>query len=149
MTIKFLHSFTLAVIIFSACVPAKRLSLKKEPDSLSKTPQNWTYQECEAVLKKYVAYNKKWYSQKYSPYSQSTVDVFIEVTPLNKPVISALMRRDAINKRLSAAEYRERLKDELEVYTNWTLNEKGEIIAKTAELLDEYSSKRKSHVNRR
>lgn len=56
------------------------------------------------------------------------------------------MRRDAINKRLSAAEYRERLKDELEVYTNWTLNEKGEIIAKTAELLDEYSSKRKSHV---
>ena len=139
MTVKFLHSVIFAFIIFSACVPAKRLSQKKEPDFLSKVPQNWTYEECEAVLKKYIAYNKKGYNQKYSLYAQSYADVFIEVTPLIKPVICALMRSDAINKRLSVPEYRERLKDYLEAYTNWTLNEKGEIIAKTTDLLDDYS----------
>ena len=139
MTKKLLHSFILVFIIYSSCVPAKRLSPKREPDFLSKTPQNWTYEECQAVLKKYIAYNKKGYNQKYSQYSLNTEDVFVEVTPLNKPVISALMRRDAINKRLSVPEYRERLKDYLKAYTNWTLNKKGEIIAKTTELLDDYS----------
>jgi len=139
MTLKFLHFSIFLFIIFFACVPAKRLPQKKEPDFLSKAPQNWTYAECEAVLKKYTTYNKKGYNQKYSQYALSHEDVFIEVKPLNKHVISALMRKDAINKRLSVPEYHERLKDYLEAFTNWTLNDKGKIFARTTELLDEYS----------
>ncbi len=137
MILKFLLSCIF--ITFSACVPAKRLTPKKETDFLSKAPQNWTYQECQAVFKKYIAYNKKGYNQKYWQYPPNTEDVFVEVTPLNKHVISAQMRRDAINRRLSVSEYHLRLKDYLEAYTNWTLNEQGEIIAKTTGLIDDYS----------
>ncbi len=110
---------------------------------MSKPPQEWTLNECDAIIQKYTAFNKKGYQQKYSPYSSTDAEIFIEARPLIKPFIQAMVRKEAINKRWSEGAYLESLQDYLETYTNWTLKEgTGEVIAKEAvggSLLDEYS----------
>lgn len=110
---------------------------------LGSSPESWTVAQCEAVVKKFTAFNKKGYQSKISDYSIRTEDVYIKVTPLNEAVIAARIRKDAINKRWPLKAYRERLKVELEDYTNFTLDvDTGKIKSKQVpadSLLKEFS----------
>jgi hypothetical protein len=134
----------LATLISCATpLPARKVSKTSLDDALSKSPEIWTVHECEKVISYFTAYNQKGYNQKRSDYSIRTEDVFIKATALNRHVIAARTRKESLNRRLSSSELRERLKVELEDYTNFTLHpDSGEIVPKSVpqdSLLKEYS----------
>ena len=112
-------------------------------DILSKKVETWTLEECNSVVKSYTLFNKKGYQEKVAVRSYKVVDVYIRATPYNKNVICAMTRKEAIQRRLPIAEFRKRLKKELESYTNYTLNpDTGDILSRQeigGKLLNEYS----------
>ncbi len=134
-------------LVLNGCLelvaPVRKLPKRNMDIVLSASPESWTVAQCEAVVKKFTAFNKKGYQSKISDYSVRTEDVYIKVTPLNEAVIAARIRKDAFNKRWPLKAYRERLKVELEDYTNFTLDmDTGKIKSKQVppdSLLKEYS----------
>lgn len=112
----------LSVFVFISCTSSKVVTPAKFNKITSKSVSEWTYQECEDVITKFTAYNKKGYANKYINVGSNGEKVFINAVPLNENVIQARVRKEAIIRRYTEVDYKNRLKEELEFYTNKTIN---------------------------
>jgi hypothetical protein len=134
----------LAILPMQGCEISQTVK-KLPPDDLGKlvssNHEEWTHEECLRIIASYSAYNERGQSQKLSIGPRTYEDVYIYATPYTKNVVCARMRKESINRRTSPAQFRANLKDELEYYTNWTLDiDTGEIVSKASvgdSLLDE------------
>ncbi len=96
---------------------------KKTVDApLQQSPDSWSLDDCDNIMHYYTGLNKRGLKLLYNPGSRSAEKILIKAMPLNKHTISARMRKQAINRRLSTEEFHRRLQVELADYTNWTMD---------------------------
>lgn len=112
----------LSAFVFISCTSSNVITPAKFNKITAKSVSEWTYQDCEDVITKYTSYNKKGYADKYINVNSNGEKVYITAYPLNENVIQAKVRREAIVRRYSEENYKNRLKEELEYYTNKTVN---------------------------
>ena len=130
----------LSVFLFSACTASKVVTPEKYKNIISKPVNEWSYEDCDAMISKFTSFDQKGYEEKYVNVNYDGGKVFIKAVPLNETVIQAKIRKEAIIRRYSDDEYRNRLKDELEFYTNKTLNlQSGEVILNSGKGMTETS----------
>ncbi len=116
----------LSAIFFSSCGTTQKLTWKEFSDVLQKSPETWSIEECNAVINAFTSFYKQGVAEKNaSSRYDSQIKIYASATPLNKYVISARERKKAIQRRLSDVVFRERLKEELERYTNLSLDLKN------------------------
>lgn len=121
----------LAIIFFASCSSSKIVTTAKFEKIISKPVEQWTYEDCNNIVLKYSSFNQKGYDNKYVNVTDNGAKVFIRAVPLNENVIQAKIKKEAIIRRYKEEDYKNRLKEELEIYTNKTLNmEDGSMILK-------------------
>lgn len=121
-----------ATYFLISCTSSKIVTTEKFNEILSKPESEWTYKDCENIISKYMSYNKNGYEEKYTNVNYGGTTVFIKAVPLNENVIRAKIRKESIIRRYSDEDYKLRLKNELEFYTNKTLNiNDGRILLKS------------------
>ena len=116
--IKFVLLFHLVLFLIS-CSSAKYVSSSDLGPSFLKNFSTLSIKDCNTIINYYSLSNN---SKNILSVMNKRPQIVINTLPLNKNVILALSRKEAIEKRLNAEEYKERLKDLLESYTNFTLD---------------------------
>ena len=121
----------LPLILFLSCTSLKVITPEKFTKIVSKPVELWSYEDCDNIILKYTSFNKKGYENKFVNVTNNGERVYIMATPLNEYVILAKIKKESIIRRYSENDYKKRLKEELEFYTNKTLNlSDGSIILK-------------------
>jgi len=107
------------VLNLSSCLGIKYVEKKDIVSILEKNISSWSVDECNIIIKHYKTGSNK--------------QVKVEVLLLNKNVVSAIVRKEVIEKRYSDKEFYEHLKNYLENYTSFTLdtNSKEIVVADT------------------
>ncbi len=106
------------IFLFSTnCSITKYVFTSSIKDYLQKPFVTWTIDDCNKIIKYYSVSTKK-----SIPVLSKRPDISITALPLNKNVIQALAKKEAIEQRLNNTEYIARLKELLEQYTSFTLD---------------------------
>jgi hypothetical protein len=114
------HLIILFPIIFLiGCTPAKFVTKKIILPITLKSPNLWTLEDCNKIIDYYTVSNFASNLFNNSPMRQ---DVFIRAMPFNNNTVTALAKKEIIEKRLPEADFVPILKNYLEVYTNFTYN---------------------------
>lgn len=130
-------------LVILTCAAPENLSKKELTDLFSKPAETWSFEDCLAIIDKYSTANLSLDFQISRGSSAYGKDIFIRATPFTKEVIKAIVRKESIQRRFSVKEFRKRLKQELEDFTNYSLDEQsGLVIAKPPDAenrIDEYT----------
>jgi len=114
------HLIILFPIIFLiGCTPAKFVTKKIILPIYLKSPNLWTLEDCNKIIDYYTVSNFESNLFNNSPMRQ---DVFIRAMPFNKNTVTALAKKEIIEKRLPETDFVPILKNYLEAYTNFTYN---------------------------
>jgi hypothetical protein len=124
-------------LLIAGCLPpgpVKTVSHNDLARILSVPLSEWDLKACDNVVAAFTWYNEEGYVEKQiAPGTKSDADVFITATPLNRYVVQARLKKEAIIRRWPDAQCTRRLQAELEYYTNWTLiPESHTIVEKTS-----------------
>ncbi|MFQ5627262.1 MAG: hypothetical protein ACE5I1_00765 [bacterium] len=145
LTIKICIYFVISCLVVlnvNSCAPTSQLTKAEITQLLAKHPESWTSQQCDSIIRSYTSSNIPGYDAS-NPY-QSTLGnkVYIKAAPFNRHVICATVRKEAFQKRFSTQKFRQRLKEDLESFTNFTIDpQNGKITGKpkTAASVDEFT----------
>jgi hypothetical protein len=134
MSIKKTLLFYFALILLAtscATHPLQKISHKERSRILSKPTETWKIEECEAIINTFSTANSDWDIEHPVDHSLYGMTISIKATPFTRDVVRAIVRKEAIERRFSVEKFRERLKEELESFTNYSLDaQTGEIIPK-------------------
>ena len=111
--------FFLIILFLSGCSSTKYVSSSDLTPNLSKSFNTLSIDDCNKIINFYSLSNNR---KNILSVMDKKPQVVINALPLNKNVILALSRKEAIEKRLNKQEYLERLKDLLESYTSFTID---------------------------
>lgn len=118
---KLLLVFFSFSILFSNCASVKQAYKQVITTILVKDAHTWSIEECNKVIKFYTADNKS--NQIFSS-GPSKRKVFLKVMPLNMNTVSALSRKEVIEKRLDDNKFYEILDSYLTEYTSFRFSKK-------------------------
>jgi len=107
------------IIIIISCSPVKKVTKVGIEEIIVNSSASWTVEECEAIINYSSCSNIEDYWSNDLAMTLSTYDVFINAVRLDKTSIQALVRKEAILKRISHKDYLDRLRLYLEDYTNY------------------------------
>ena len=116
--VKIILLFLLILLLSGCSIQKYILSSKLNPNLLSSF-YTLSIDDCNKIINFYLLSNNK---KNMLSVLDKKPQVVINALPLNKNVILALSRKEAIEKRLNKQEYLERLKDLLESYTSFTID---------------------------
>ena len=135
------------LVMIVACTPPslRKMSAQQVAQILAKPTETWSIDDCEAIINRYSVANAKWDPDGPVDNSLYGKKIYIAAIPFTRDVVRAIVRKEAIQRRFGVQKLRERLKTELESFTNYTLDEEtGEVIPKPEDAenrLDEYTFK--------
>lgn len=109
-----------AILLISGCSPVKQAAKVSIEDILLKPSSEWTVEECDEIINYSTCSNIENYWTNDIARTFSTYDVFIEAVRLDKISIQALVRKEAVLKRIPHKDYIDRLRFYIEDYTNYT-----------------------------
>lgn len=107
------------LIIHVSCSPVKNVSKVGIEEIIANSSASWTVEECDAIINYSSCSNIEDY---WIAMELSTYDVFVNAVRLDKTSIQALVRKEAILKRIPHKDYLDRLRFYLEDYTNYMLD---------------------------
>jgi hypothetical protein len=110
---------TVTLIMLISCRPVKKVSKVGIEEIIANSSASWTVEECDAIINYSSCSNIEDYWSNDLAMTLSTYDVFITAVRLDKTSIQALVRKEAILKRIPHKDYLDRLKFYLEDYTNY------------------------------
>lgn len=114
-----IHILIVLAISIVSCSPVKKVSKAGIEEILANSSAVWTVEECNAIINYSSCSNIEDYWSNDLARTLSTYDVFINAVRLDKTSIQALVRKEAILKRISHKDYLDRLTFYLEDYTNY------------------------------
>ena len=133
----------LGYLIIMACAAPQRISNRGLSELLIKPAEIWNFEECLAIINRYSTANLSLDFEISRVSNSYDKNIYIRATPFTKEVIKAIVKKEAIQLRFTVQKFRKRLKQELEYFTNYSLDEQtGRVIAKPAEAenrIDEYT----------
>lgn len=112
--------FLLVIIIIAACRPVKKVTKVDINEILLKPSSEWTVEECDEIINYSSCSNVGGYWNSDIAMTFSSYDVFINAVLLDVTSIQAIVRKEAILKRVSDKDYMDRLRFDIENYTNYT-----------------------------
>jgi len=110
------------LIILVSCSPIKKLSKAGIDEILANSSASWTVEECDKIIYYSSCSNIENYWNNELARSLSTYDAFINAVRLDHTSIQAIVRKEAILKRIPHKDYLDRLRFYLEDYTNYMLD---------------------------
>ncbi len=124
--------FLLFLIQFTSCSSNREIISYEPLEQILKKPLNeWTLGDCNKVIKSYSTHNERGYS-KMKKMSANNVKVYITAVPLHEQTIKARVKKEALVRRYTDNDFILRLKEELEFFTNKTVDiNSGKIILKS------------------
>ena len=123
--------FVLLQLVILACAAPENISKKELTDLLSKPAEIWNFEECLAIINRYSTANLRLDFEITRSTSSFGKNIFIRATPFTKEVLQALVKKEAIQRRFTIRQFRERLKQQIEYFTNYSVDEgTGKIIEK-------------------
>ncbi len=121
---KFLSSSILfcliAIILIASCRPVKKVTKVDINEILIKPSSEWTVEECDEIINYSSCSNVEGYWNSDIALTFSSYDVFINAVVLDKTSIQAIVRKEAVLKRIPHKDYLDRLRYYIEDYTNFT-----------------------------
>ena len=135
----------LIYLVILTCASPKKISKNELTDLISIPVEAWSFKDCLAIIDRYSTANLRLDFEISRGSSSYGKEIFIRATPFTKEVIKAIVKKETIQRRFSSKEFRKRLKQELEYFTNYSLDEQsGKVIEKTPDAenrVDEYTFK--------
>ncbi len=111
--------FTLIILFSSSCSSIKQVLKPGIKSYLLNDFSSWSKDDCISIIQYYALTNNE---TSILTIAEKKPQIVINALPLNKNVILALVKKEAIEKRYNNDEYKNRLKDYLESYTSFTLD---------------------------
>jgi hypothetical protein len=118
-SIYILYSLIL-IILTASCRPVKKATKVDINEILAKPSSEWTVDECDEIINYSSCSNVGGYWNSDLAFTFSSYDVFINAVMLDVTSIQAIVRKEAILKRIPQKDYLDRLRFYIEDYTNYT-----------------------------
>jgi hypothetical protein len=110
--------FLSVILLIAACRPVKKASKIDINEILVKHSSKWTVEECDEIINFSSCSNVGEYWSSDLAFTFSSYDVFINAVRLDVTSIQAIVRKEAILKRVPYKDYVDRLRIYIEDYTN-------------------------------
>ncbi|RME01269.1 MAG: hypothetical protein D6814_01825 [Calditrichaeota bacterium] len=133
MTWKKLSYFSLLLVpiaVIACASTSQNINKKAFRQALSKPVEAWTLEECEAVIHRYTVTSQRWGPAVASEFGQGGKSIYIRAMPFTREVVKAIVRKEAIQRRFSLQQFYQRLKEDLESFTNFTVDPQSHKIIK-------------------
>lgn len=111
-----------------SCARIEKISKTDFEGLLDKTPLQWSLSECNRLINLYTFSNYDNFGNESIGFKIVSTGIKISAVYLNKISLAAISRKEAILQRLTDKDFRLLLKDNLEEYTTYTLDENNRIV---------------------